>query len=337
MSPLDRLRWLDAIVAFDGFRGGATIRTAIVLAEHCNKKTSMARPSIQTIAEITGLTQRAVRTALSDLQKANFLTIIRSSGGAPSSTNAYCLIKKRRVKPASGVNSALGVNYSSVSPELQFHEPLNYGSPEQGTEQGKDKISASGDAVAVNDEVEKFYITKRKRKLKCQQLERFNEFWETFELKRGKPEAADAWLDAKVTEDLFPTIITAARHEALIRRKQGENGPAPKWAQGWLSGRRWEDGDPEAMITVDELEAVVSAYHEIMSDSLRVIDSRGSLAANIEACILSDQHARKPGFWPWIFSAVNSKPEWRGRDLGWIISNFEKVRSFAIQLQGRAQ
>ncbi|MEW8623957.1 MAG: helix-turn-helix domain-containing protein [Candidatus Thiodiazotropha endolucinida] len=148
MSPLDRLNWLAAIVAFNGIRGGAVVRIAIVLAEHCNKKTSTARPSIQTISKTTGLTQRSVRTGLSELEEANFLTITRSSGGASSLTNAYRLIKKKGVNSDSGVNhstgvnSTSGVNHSSLTPELQFHEPLNSSSPEQGIEQGKNKDGA---------------------------------------------------------------------------------------------------------------------------------------------------------------------------------------------------
>lgn len=339
MSPLDRLKWLAAIAGFDGVRGGSVVRIAIVLAKHCNQKTSIAHPSIQTIASMTGLSQRSVRTGLSELEEAKFLTITRSSGGAPSFTNSYCLTKEKGVNSGSGVNISTGVNctsgvnYNSVTPELQFQEPLKPTSPEQGIEQGKNKISASGDAVAVNDEVEKFYITKRKRKLKYHQFEWFNQFWESFGLKKGKTEAADAWIDANVTEDLVPIIITAARHESLIRRKQGEQGPTPKWAQGWLSGRRWEEYEPETMITVEELESIVSAHREAMPMSLPVIDFRGLLAANIENCIQSDPNARMPSFWPWIFNAADSKPEWRGRDLEWIISNFETVRSFAIQLQ----
>ncbi len=62
MSPLKRLEWLTAIVAFDGIRGGAAIRTATVLAGYCNKKTGIAHPSIKTIANETGLSSRAVRT-----------------------------------------------------------------------------------------------------------------------------------------------------------------------------------------------------------------------------------------------------------------------------------
>ncbi|MCG8097262.1 MAG: helix-turn-helix domain-containing protein [Candidatus Thiodiazotropha endolucinida] len=145
MSPIDRLKWLAAIAGFDGIRGGAVVRIAIVLAKHCNQKTGMAHPSIQTIASMTGLSQRSVRTGLSELEEAKFLTITRSSGGASSLTNSYCLTNKKGVYSGSGVNLSTGVNcssgvnYSSVTPKLQFQEPLNPTSPEQGIEQGKNK------------------------------------------------------------------------------------------------------------------------------------------------------------------------------------------------------
>ncbi len=139
MSPLDRLEWLTAIVAFDGIRGGAAIRTATVLAKYCNRKTGIAHPSIQTIANETGLTPRAVRTGLVELENANFLVISRSAGGASSLTNEYRLIHKEGVNPATGVNSTSGVNHSSATPVAEFREPLNSSSPEQGIEQGKNK------------------------------------------------------------------------------------------------------------------------------------------------------------------------------------------------------
>ncbi|MFI0458550.1 MAG: hypothetical protein ACH254_13190, partial [Candidatus Thiodiazotropha endolucinida] len=71
------------------------------------------------------------------------------------------------------------------------------------------KVSASGDAVtddAVTDDVGSggFYITKRKRRLKGQQLEWFNQFWETFNFKKGRAEAADAWLNLKITGEQVP-------------------------------------------------------------------------------------------------------------------------------------
>ena len=87
------------------------------------------------------------------------------------------------------------------------------------------------------------YITRRKRKLGGWKLDAFEVFWATFDLKKGRAEAADAWLDIPgLTPDLATSsIIPAARMESQRRQRLIEQGHAPKWAQGWLAGRRWED------------------------------------------------------------------------------------------------
>jgi len=93
------------------------------------------------------------------------------------------------------------------------------------------------------------YITRRKRKLGGWKLEAFEVFWATFGLKKGRAEAADAWLDIPgLTPDMAKSrIIPAAQMEAQRRQRLIEQGRTPKWAQGWLAGRRWEDeayGEP---------------------------------------------------------------------------------------------
>jgi len=92
-----------------------------------------------------------------------------------------------------------------------------------------------------------FYLTKSGKKLSGFFLERFNEFWNAFGKKEGKAEAADAWLNlAKLfgrNEFIakIPEIIAAAKEEARRRPTLEQQGKSVKWAQGWLSGRRFED------------------------------------------------------------------------------------------------
>lgn len=105
----------------------------------------------------------------------------------------------------------------------------------------KDKnLSASGDAGQVEEG--DFLLTKKRRKLSGKRLETFTSFWTAFDLKKGKAEAADAWLDIpQLTVALVAQIIEAAKREASERSAQIAKGHTPKWAQGWLTARRWED------------------------------------------------------------------------------------------------
>ncbi|HOV88042.1 MAG TPA: hypothetical protein PLM79_16925 [Syntrophobacteraceae bacterium] len=86
------------------------------------------------------------------------------------------------------------------------------------------------------------YLTRRRRKLSGWKLEAFEEFWSTFAYKKGRAEAADAWLDIPdLTRELAARITKAAAREARARPGLIARGGTPKMAQGWLSARRWED------------------------------------------------------------------------------------------------
>lgn len=100
------------------------------------------------------------------------------------------------------------------------------------------------------------YETRKKRRLAGKRLESFNRFWRAFAYAKGKAEAADAWLDIpRLTNALVDAIVAAAGREAAARPGLVAKGRAPKWAQGWLAARRWEDGDDEAerVPTLDEI------------------------------------------------------------------------------------
>lgn len=95
-----------------------------------------------------------------------------------------------------------------------------------------------GDADAVGEK----YITKKKRVLTGKRLETFNRFWTAFSYPKGKAEAADAWLDIpSLTDSLVEVIVSAAKREAKNRPQLVAGGRTPKWAQGWITARRWED------------------------------------------------------------------------------------------------
>jgi len=106
-------------------------------------------------------------------------------------------------------------------------------------ENGKLKPTAfPGNAVGGNGT---FYLTRKKRKLTGWKLEKFLDFWTAFNWKKGKAEASDAWLDTNLDSPLLEKVMPAATAEAKRRPGLIKNGGRPKWAEGWIRGRRWED------------------------------------------------------------------------------------------------
>lgn len=92
----------------------------------------------------------------------------------------------------------------------------------------------------VKKEEQEYILTKKNRKVQGVQLTAFLQFWDVFNYKHGRAEAADAWLDLEVNKELFDEIIKGAKREAERRPKLEEKGLTPIYPQGWLSARRWE-------------------------------------------------------------------------------------------------
>jgi len=131
---------------------------------------------------------------------------------------------------------------------------VNWGTYQGDNKKGNSKGDSQGTAMeqgkkpppkAVHPEGHSngdFYLTRKKRKLNGRRLETFLEFWEAFNLKNGKAEAADAWYEVSgLSVTLAKKIVQAAEIEAKRRPGYMEQGTKPKYAQGWLNGRRWED------------------------------------------------------------------------------------------------
>jgi hypothetical protein len=94
---------------------------------------------------------------------------------------------------------------------------------------------ASGDAPRAQ-------ARKPRPVLEGKRLESFERFWNAFGYKKGRGGAEKAWAAIPtLTDALVEQICEAARKEATQRPALEAQGRTPKWAQGWLNERRWED------------------------------------------------------------------------------------------------
>lgn len=124
---------------------------------------------------------------------------------------------------------------------------------------GKEAVLGKG----MEGKGKEFILSRRKRKLIGPLLELFNEFWDTFGDKRGRAEAVDAWLDINWPtmehhiQGLFHLeILPGAKAYATYRQTLLNAGQTPKMAQGWLSGRRWEDELPKEETTFEMAQRI---------------------------------------------------------------------------------
>jgi len=199
------------------------------------------------IAQATGLTEKQVRRILRLLEKGG-ITASRTANGRANGVGIISLVNWELYQTE--------VNYrANKGASRRAHEGPTKGQRRATNKNGnKRDILDVGDSDRYGDNGkvdtdsgESVYLTRKRRKLTGKRLETFNMFWDAFDYKVGKADAADAWLDIpNMTMALVHKIIAAARVEAA-RRVNVEN---PKMAQGWLSARRWEDellsGSPPA-------------------------------------------------------------------------------------------
>ncbi len=184
-------------------------------------------------------TKDEIRSAYEAFAKATMITTAKTTRGMIITVCNYELYQNpKNYEPHSEAH-----NETPAKPTVTPHDT------EEGEERNEGEVkalSSSGDEAPA--EAASFFTTKRKRKLSGKRWETFNLFWDTFDYKAGKAEAADAWLDLpQLTDSLVSKILTAAKDEAVRRAEVLANGGRPKMAQGWLSGRRWEDEVTSAM------------------------------------------------------------------------------------------
>ena len=98
---------------------------------------------------------------------------------------------------------------------------------------------------------EEVWISHKRKKLTGERLAKFKAFWEAFNYKKSRARAIDAWLKAGWSKDkqanhaLHDQIIFAAQREAQRRPGLMQRGRTPIYAEGWLTGRRWEDEETQ--------------------------------------------------------------------------------------------
>lgn len=239
---------------WDHFPGsGSKLLVMLAFADWSDDDGGNIYPSILKAANKVRLTTCQARRVIHQLIDDGWIQVIANPhGGAPGSTRHYRInLEKLGDTPSAGASPTASASArgstdarASTSAREGSHPCAQTASAGASLSINEPSLtvtsSSSGDEVAVSKES---YTTKRKRKLTGWKLESFNQFWEVFAYKSGRAEAADAWLDIPgLTSNLVKNeILPAAAKEAQRRPEIRKNNGIPKMAQGWLSGRRWED------------------------------------------------------------------------------------------------
>lgn len=153
-------------------------------------------------------------------------------------------------------------------------------------EENKDRktntLSATAPPIAAQAHPDQpLKIQGKKKTISGKRAESFLRCWEAFADKRGKAEAVDAWAEIpELTASLVEKIIAAAGRYAGERPAMVAQGRTPKMAQGWITGRRWEDETddisgtsplppPDPVKDAEKADAVQKAVQRMEEDAQR--------------------------------------------------------------------
>ena len=234
-------------------------------------------PSLRRLTKDTGLDERTINAAIVQMCEDGIL--LRSDRG-PGKGYAYTLVgvpgredppqKRTPCKNEGGGQKCTPRKNGPIPPQNCGGNPPHFCGTHLHTESTNEsttnlpEYSASAPPDAAHTPVSEpaVYLTKKKRKLEGKRLLAFTRFWRAFNYAKGKAEAADAWLDIPtMTEALVTVIVTAAEREAASRPHLVAKGGTPKYAQGWLTARRWEDGfDASPLPKLAEARAFVDKH-----------------------------------------------------------------------------
>jgi len=233
----------------DGFR---QINTCVLEALIKAKLTTAEMSIVLTIISKTwGFNKKSDAISISQFSKATSFTnrAIQKANKKLTEKRIIVIESSERVNRGSPLNEyMLNKHYDTWI--IQDKKRVNAGTG--GEPAGRKRVNA-GTPTIYNSTIDKpdfanqgkkpseIYLTKKGKHLVGDELFWFNTFWDCFNYKKGKADAADSWLEVQnLTQDKARQICRSAKQEAK-NRKNLKNGQTPKWAQGWLTGRRWED------------------------------------------------------------------------------------------------
>ena len=177
--------------------------------------------------------------------------------------------KLDEIKEKRRIAGAKGGKRKASAKQLQSNKSKVKQSKEENSKEDEIKENTSNTtATEVTESVKKeFYLTSKKKKLSGKRLETFLIFWEKFNYKKSKAEAAQAWLDIPTLTDLMcDQIYSAAELESKQRPSIRSRGGTPKMAQGWITSRRWEDETELASSARDPKELQAQILKEMQKE-----------------------------------------------------------------------
>ena len=217
------------------------LQVYLFLRRYADYETGQAWPSRKTLATEIGVSVSTLDDAIANLRTIGAVTVTERFGERGQQSNLYTVLFYQ--------DEEQPIRREGVTPI--HREPL----PRKSTS------PPPGESVTEQDPLNKTQGT-RQETLRVADAPGFDEFWDAFGYKRGKTDAQKAWVKAVRVASPDVIIAAAARYRAWLDGHP--NPPHQKWAQGWLTGQRWEDELPPypqgKQSRTQKLEALSAKY-----------------------------------------------------------------------------
>lgn len=234
--------WVYTVLIMQMYDGGGSVpENNEWLAKRCNMRVDSFKRSVNALISLGKIyrSNKMLRNPTVDhiVQSSDYRRTRQVGVQKPNKINEG--IEKQPISETEFFKNSVKKRKDDISKILSKEEESNIG---QSLDEGKERVESPPYSPPQKNGAEEFYISKKGKKLTGDNLANFNRFWKAFAMSKGKAAAADAFLQVIKLADV-EVIIAGAAREASLRNGIVAKGLVPKWAEGWLRGRRWEDAD----------------------------------------------------------------------------------------------
>lgn len=259
-DSVNKILWIERIT-FDLGLSPASVRTALAIVCHLNRKDGYARPSIPCLATETGVSENTVRSAIKALVERGYLLV--EDGGGRHRANRYRISfpdldgarprdKDDEQKPSSGLQGIerekgfIGLQGIDEKPcsALQgiAEKPFNPRAEtlQNGGQKPFSRLNPNPYIEPIIEPDKNIYGPSKAPKPLKREVddERFTEFWAVYPRKVAKADALKAWTSALKRTDPATLIAGAMRYAA---ERTGQDSTYTKHPATWLNKGCWTD------------------------------------------------------------------------------------------------
>jgi DNA-binding MarR family transcriptional regulator len=210
----------------------------LALARHADDTTHDCYPSIQTLADMSGINRDTASTAIRSLERAGLIGIEPRVNRNGKTSHLYTILDVGKPLPNDSAQSPVEMPDFSLSDTEESAMNLN--------QVNKSVSNETPMAVAEKSKSPKTKPTRTYDHSRIVADPLFVRFWNVYPRHIRKQDATRAWFKINPDDKLVATMIDALHWQKLQPGWVKEGGQFVPYPATWLNGAQWEDERPQA-------------------------------------------------------------------------------------------